>query len=715
MTVATRPARVTLALALGAVGGLAYAPVFAGADAAFLTAVLGAVAAAGAAGVLAACVRRLSAPVAALAGLVAVVAVACLTTGTGVDLAQGPWQLLTGALPADAAGPPLAAVATVAGWVTLAAVLSAAYGRSALAPLVPPLVGLLAALSLGAAVPPLPVWYAPVVVAAAAGLLLTAHRAPAPSPRPATSAEAATPGRPAPAPALRWRGLPAAAVTVALAVLAALVVGPAMPGAGARPPADLRALVDAPVLPRSGVSPLQQYLALRDEKRPLKLTGTVSRPGTPLRLATLTRFDGSYWTVAGDFRRAGTRLPGAAAGGVAAPAGAGVSEHVTVAAGELDWLVTAGRADRVDVSGLGVDEATGDLAVPVGAQAPTAYTASGTVTGATVADILADDPVPPAGPLAPPLPPRVRSFVDTAVRDEPRGPDQLLALYKALRGGTFSDDQAAEAPGGHGYFQIERLLATKRGTSEQYASAFAVMARHLGYDARVVMGFRPRYTGEAFVVTGRDVDAWAEVRLAGSGWVPVDATPRDHPIGTREGAPPTAADDPLSEADKPQDVAAAGPDPADLATGGGSGVAGSAATVSIVVAVVAVVLLLSASPVVRTVRRTRRRRAPSDRRAILGAWWETSERLRQAGIPVAASMTTGDVVALATGRPPADDLARLARIVDTAAYAPAEPPPGLRAEAWLAAARVHRQLRAGLSPARRVAAVLSQASLLRRR
>jgi hypothetical protein len=306
------------------------------------------------------------------------------------------------------------------------------------------------------------------------------------------------------------------------------------------------------------------------------------------------------------------------------------------------------------------------------------------------------------------------------VRDQPSGPDQLLALYRALRGGKFSDDQAAEAPGGHGYFQIERLLATKRGTSEQYASAFAVMARHLGYDARVVMGFRPRYTGEAFVVTGRDVDAWAEVRLAGSGWVPVDATPRDNPIGTREGAPPvgrtaTAADDPLSEADKPQDTAAAGPDPADLAAGGGSGAAGSAVTVSIVVAVVAVVLLLSLSPVARTVRRTRRRRAASDRRAILGAWWETSERLRQAGLPVTASMTTGDVVALTVGRPPADDLARLARIVDTAAYAPAEPPDGLRAEAWLAAARVQRQVRAGLTPARRVAAWLSPASLLRRR
>jgi protein-glutamine gamma-glutamyltransferase len=678
-----RLVRVALTAVLGALAALAFAPVFGGFGAAFLTAVLSAVAVAALAGALAAGVSRLPAAVAALIGLAGVVAVACAVTGTGAAVAQGPWHLLTGALPTDPAGPPLAAAAVFAGWTTLAGMLLAAYGRAALAPAVPPLIALVVALSLGAAVPPPPAWLAPAVIVVVAGLLFAG----------------------VPRERSRLRRLAAPAVVVVLAVLAAVALGPAMPGAGAREPADLRALVAAPVLPRSGVSPLQQYLALRNGKLPLKLTGTVSRPGTPLRLATLTEFDGTYWTVAGDFRLAGTRLPGTGGGA----GDALVTERVTVDAGELDWLVTAGRAERVDVPGLGVNEETGDLAVPVGGSSPVGYTATSRVPATSVDDLLADDPAPPAAPLSPQLPATVRSFVDTSVRDEPDGPDQLLALYQALR--TFHDDQAAEAPGGHGYFQIERLLTTKRGTSEQFASAFAVMARFLGYDSRVVMGLRPRYTGDAFEATGKDVAAWAEVRLAGSGWVPVDPTPRDNPIGTRPGAPPvgskaSAADDPLSEADQPQGSLPDPGQPDGEAAGGTGGASPGVLTVAVGVVIVLFALLLPAS-VARVVRRTRRRRAPSDRRAILGAWWETAERMRAAGLPVTAAMTTGEVIAAAPPPVRAAGLADLARMVDDAAYAPDEPPAGLRDAAWRTAGEVDRRLRAGLRPARRFAVLLN--------
>ncbi len=51
------------------------------------------------------------------------------------------------------------------------------------------------------------------------------------------------------------------------------------------------------------------------------------------------------------------------------------------------------------------------------------------------------------------------------------------------------------------------------------------------------MGFRPEYQGDAFTVTGRDVDAWVEVRFAGLGWVTIDPSPRANPIGTRPDQP----------------------------------------------------------------------------------------------------------------------------------------------------------------------------------
>src|SRR6185503_9868836 len=114
---------------------------------------------------------------------------------------------------------------------------------------------------------------------------------------------------------------------------------------------------------------------------------------------------------------------------------------------------------------------------------------------------------------------------------QPAGSDELLALYKRFTGDKFKHDQSTEAPGGHGFVHIQRLLDTGRGTSEQYASAYAVFARYLGYDARVVMGFRPRYNEQAFIATGADVDAWVEVNFAGIGWIAIDPSPRGNPEG----------------------------------------------------------------------------------------------------------------------------------------------------------------------------------------
>ena len=92
---------------------------------------------------------------------------------------------------------------------------------------------------------------------------------------------------------------------------------------------------------------------------------------------------------------------------------------------------------------------------------------------------------------------------------------------------------------------------------------------------------------------------------------------------------------------------------------------------------------------------------------MLGAWREPLDRLREAGLRVTPAHTTGDVVALA-GRvagTASDGLPSLAVAADRAAYAPEEPGRDLRIHAWSVAAHTHRQVRAGLSPLRRVAAV----------
>jgi transglutaminase-like putative cysteine protease len=65
------------------------------------------------------------------------------------------------------------------------------------------------------------------------------------------------------------------------------------------------------------------------------------------------------------------------------------------------------------------------------------------------------------------------------------------------------------------------------GYCEQFAAAFAVMARTLDMPARVAIGFlSPEKTGpDRYVYSAHDMHAWPEVYFRGSGWVRFEPTP----------------------------------------------------------------------------------------------------------------------------------------------------------------------------------------------
>ena len=67
------------------------------------------------------------------------------------------------------------------------------------------------------------------------------------------------------------------------------------------------------------------------------------------------------------------------------------------------------------------------------------------------------------------------------------------------------------------------------GTSEQFATAFALLARRAGLPTRLVVGFRPgdRQPDGTRVIRGRDALAWPEVYFQELGWVPFAPTPND--------------------------------------------------------------------------------------------------------------------------------------------------------------------------------------------
>src|SRR5207302_2952554 len=101
---------------------------------------------------------------------------------------------------------------------------------------------------------------------------------------------------------------------------------------------------------------------------------------------------------------------------------------------------------------------------------------------------------------------------------------EALQLADYLRANEVND---VTAPPGHSYRNLEFFLTTSHhGTSEQFATTYALMARTLGLPSRVVVGFRPgRVSGGVWQVRSGDVLIWPEVDFRGLGWVPFYPTP----------------------------------------------------------------------------------------------------------------------------------------------------------------------------------------------
>lgn len=242
------------------------------------------------------------------------------------------------------------------------------------------------------------------------------------------------------------------------------------------------------------------------------------------------------------------------------------------------------------------------------------------------------------------------------------------------------------------------------------------MARVLGFETRVVVGFVPSYRADGtFVATGKDVHAWAEVRFAGVGWVTFDPTPTvSVAAGTRLPAPSSAAP-PSQPASQPS--ASASP-PATRPThaprrGHGAGSDSSAALPITVGGLAGMVVLLAIPPVAKAVRRTRRRRASTPGRAVVGAWRETLDRLTEAGVRAGPDRTSHEVAGVA---PPGvrADVATLATLLDRAGYAPEPPGPGAAHAAWAHTSGVAATLARDRTPLRRLLVALDPRPLWRR-
>ncbi|TGD71388.1 DUF3488 domain-containing protein [Mangrovimicrobium sediminis] len=98
------------------------------------------------------------------------------------------------------------------------------------------------------------------------------------------------------------------------------------------------------------------------------------------------------------------------------------------------------------------------------------------------------------------------------------------------------------------------LFGTRRGFCEHYASAFVVLMRAAGVPARVVAGYQGgeiNPVNRTVIVHQFDAHAWAEVWMAGRGWVRVDPTSAVSPARVEFGLEQAVASEGTFLADQP--------------------------------------------------------------------------------------------------------------------------------------------------------------------
>lgn len=617
--------------------------------------------------------------------VIGVVTSAVAVTGSGTDVGTGPQRLLTSALPVEGTGPQLAAVAAIAGLTALLGIRSSTRDSARTASLLAPLMCLVLGLSLTAATGPVAAWYPAALVGVGLGVVLMGAR-------PSSAVQ-----------------LVSGVVIAAVAVIVGTSLTPLV--AGSRPPADLQALVSAPVTPKDDTNPMARFLGYHMERTVLDITGTASERVRDLPMVTLTRFDGVVWVPAADYHRASTQLP--AANGTASGRQVRLDMHVSTPQA-IGWLPRLDHTRSVSVAGLGFDDETGDVLVPRDRPTPEDYTVTGTPTRVDAARLRGDDPVL-STPQRFDLDSGTAGFLTRSVAGRSPGLGQFLALYSALRDGGFRRDGSATPRGGHGLVQIAELLRTGQGTSEQFASAFAVLGRAVGLRTRVVLGFRPRWTGTTFEISGRDVHAWTEVLFAEQGWLPFDPTPAATAGGQGSDEETAAQEDPITQIAPPDHAPVQPPNGTSSAGPAPRRADGEMWWTYVGYGGLASLLLVAAVPLVNCGRRRLAYRTRNPARRAAAAWRDAVESSRAAGTRVGSRHTTGEVLAAMAGPPAALSgslslaLCELATVADRVAFAPE---PISAADADLAWTHANR-LRAELPLRRRVLALFDPRPLVR--
>jgi transglutaminase-like putative cysteine protease len=453
-----------------------------------------------------------------------------------------------------------------------------------------------------------------------------------------------------------------------IAVVAGSVLWPAVPGAHSAGYIDAKDIGAND--PRRTLSPLVDIRSRLVDQAAVEMFRVQSPVRSYWRLTSLEDFDGDIWSSSGSYGKEDGELPESLPLTVDSEE---FEQSITISNLSAIWLPSAYEPRAIDIDDTEVryEEESATLIVDNDLDSSDGLTYRVTSKSPRIEpDDLSGTPDEIPGDirdhylgLPDDFSPRVRELAEQTIEGAPTPAAQARALQDYLH--EELEYSLAVQPR-HGDDPLEDFLFENRvGYCQQFAGAFAAMARSVGIPTRVAVGFTPGEldpeTDDTYIVRGEYAHAWPEVFIAGAGWVPYEPTPnRGIPnalsytgyeeqqaeagnSGGVEITPTTAPaetiptlpnDDPSDPQRNPDDELLSG----GQSSGDGSSDSSGAdivltvifiASVLYVVLVLAWVVLLPIALLVRRARRRRRAETPLDQVEL--AWIEAAEAAGIAG------------------------------------------------------------------------------------
>ncbi|HEX2063596.1 MAG TPA: DUF3488 and transglutaminase-like domain-containing protein, partial [Acidimicrobiales bacterium] len=314
-----------------------------------------------------------------------------------------------------------------------------------------------------------------------------------------------------------------------LALLTALAVGPRLPGADDPPVLDWREGREGSDRSRTTVSPLVDIRGRLVGQSEVEVFSVRSSVRAYWRMTSLDTFDGSIWSFNDRHKRVKERLPGDSP--VRADTERAVQDYAISNLSSI-WLPAVYEPRRVEgLEDFSYNEALASLVTRDETSNGVSYRVESDIPRPSAAELAQVRSRAPGPDMArflrlPAVSPRVRALSHRIAAEAGPSPFARARALQDFFHREFVYDLGAQP--GHDHRALERFLfATKRGYCEQFAGAYAVMARSMDLPTRVAVGFTPgeMYSDGRYHVRGLNAHAWPEVHIDGFGWVAFEPTP----------------------------------------------------------------------------------------------------------------------------------------------------------------------------------------------